>query len=55
MKRKLKTARIVVPVTPEDLRRVKVMAQAQYTDVAELVRQMVYRAVAEFEKQGQAA
>jgi len=57
MKKQIKTARIVVPVTPEDLKRVKTLARSRFTDVSEMVRQMVLREVAMFEntKKSQAA
>lgn len=52
MKRKqFKTAKIVVPVTPEYLKRVQVMAEAKITDVAEVVRHLLDRELDSFEKQ----
>lgn len=50
MKKQIKSARVVVPVTPNDLKRLKALAESKFTDVAELVRQMFLREVTMFER-----
>lgn len=50
MKKRFKTARVVVPVTPDDLKRIKALAQSRFTNVAEVIRQLILREVAVFEK-----